>query len=92
MPAVTLAAILDQAGFPTASLVADMGGAEATLVEREPDVLRLRIRWFIFEFHPPILGPVRTEKLFDDLRAIGFRERARDDWVAAFENPHASAM
>ena len=89
VPSITLGRLLDEADFPRACLIADIEGAEASLVERESDVLRSRIRWFIFEFHPPVLGPDRTEKLFDQLQAIGFQERARDGWVAAFENPHA---
>jgi FkbM family methyltransferase len=90
VPAATLASILDEAGFTTACLIADIEGAEATLVEREPDVLRARIQWFIFEFHPPILGSDRTERLFEQLRLIGFIERGRDEWVAALENPGAN--
>ena len=87
VPATTLGSLLEAVGFPTASLIADIEGAEASLVEREPDALRSRIRWFIFEFHPPALGPDRTNELFARLQSLGFQERAREGWVVAFENP-----
>jgi FkbM family methyltransferase len=86
VPAVTLKAVLDESGYSKASVIADIEGAEASLVEREWDVLRSRVEWLIFEFHPSILGANRTERIFARLRSIGFEERARYDCVAAFEN------
>ncbi|MFI5459066.1 MAG: FkbM family methyltransferase [Isosphaerales bacterium] len=86
VPSITLGRLLEEAGFPTACLIADIEGAEASLVERESDVLGSRIRWFIFEFHPPALGPARIKNLFAQLQSVGFQERAREGWVVAFEN------
>jgi FkbM family methyltransferase len=89
VPAITLERLLDDAGFSSACLVADIEGAEASLVERESDILRSRVRWFIFEFHPQTLGPDKTNELFATLSSHGFLERAREGWVAAFENARA---
>jgi FkbM family methyltransferase len=86
VPAITLERLLKETGFPTACLVADIEGAEATLVEREAEILRSRIRWFIFEFHPLTLGSDRIDELFARLQSLGFREQGREGWVVAFEN------
>jgi FkbM family methyltransferase len=89
VPAITLLRLLDEHGFKAACLIADIEGSEAILVDREADVLRCRVPWFIFEFHPPALGSDQTSKLFARLESLGFRERAREGWVAAFENAYA---
>ena len=82
----SLAALLDKYKFDKADLIADIEGAEADLITHESNVLQSRIRWFIFENHPTVLGAARVEELLSHLSSLGFIRRATDCDVVALEN------
>jgi FkbM family methyltransferase len=83
VPAVTLANVLDSAEFGPCSVVADIEGAEADLIERELDTLRERCRFFVVEIHPSVLGEERCERIVGRLVDAGFRlrERVGSNWA-----------
>src|SRR5690606_10540813 len=72
VPAVTLEAVLDEAGFATATLLCDVEGAEVALARHELDVLRRRIACLIVETHPARVGRPATRALERALGAAGF--------------------
>jgi FkbM family methyltransferase len=86
VPAVTLGRLLEQHGFDAVSLIMDIEGSEGSLVEREPDVLRSRVRWLILELHPYVLGSDGLARMLDALHSLGFVERGQEEDVVALEN------
>jgi FkbM family methyltransferase len=83
VPTTSLKTIADAAGFDQMSVICDTEGAEATLVERELDTLRQRVRFLLVEIHPGFLGNAAASRLVETLQASGFtlRERAHDNWA-----------
>jgi len=82
----TLAKLLRETGFVHLSLVVDVEGAEADLVEREGTLLGERVRTLIVETHPSIIGGDRTARMIATIHSFGFVEVARSQQVLAFEN------
>jgi FkbM family methyltransferase len=82
----TLERLLRETGFARVSLVVDVEGAEADLVEREGTLLGERVRTLIVESHPSIIGPDRAAQMIATLRSLGFVEVARSQQVLALEN------
>jgi len=82
----TLAQLLRETRFAHVSLVVDVEGAEADLVEQEGAVLGERVRTLIVETHPSIIGVDRTARMIAAIQSVGFAEVARSQQVLAFEN------
>ena len=72
VPATSLEAIADEAGFDQISLICDVEGAEVVLVERELDTLRRRVRLLLVEIHPQIIGEEAAAGIVRALEASGF--------------------
>ena len=91
MPAVTLSELLGKHNFQTINLIADIEGAEVTLVKNESDVLRKHVMNLIMETHPEFQGPKNVAEMLTTLEDLGFElcERWHDDTkVVAFRNRH----
>ena len=68
----TVNKLLDEFDFPEAGIVCDIEGAELDVVEREFGALGPRIRFFLAEMHPAILGQVTVDRLLRRLSDLGF--------------------
>jgi FkbM family methyltransferase len=79
----SLEAIAAEAGFDRISLICDIEGAEAELVERELDTLRRRVRLLIVEIHPGVIGEEAAARMVRTLEASGFvlRDRVGRNWA-----------
>lgn len=86
VPAVTLKGILDGRGFERCTLVCDIEGGEAELVENELDVLRERVAVFIAEVHERQLGAEATARMLAALDRIGFEQVFAQDETYVFRN------
>jgi FkbM family methyltransferase len=75
--ATTLANVMERSGFERCGVVCDIEGLEADLVEREFPELGERVRYFLAETHPFIIGKERTDRLLSTLSTLGFREKER---------------
>lgn len=72
VPAVTFRALREQASFQGGSLVADIEGAEADLIEREGSLIAESIKTLILEVHPHTLGVARVDALRSRLTSLGY--------------------
>jgi FkbM family methyltransferase len=83
VPTTSLKAVADAAGFDQMSVICDTEGAEASMVERELDTLRQRVRFLLVEIHPGFLGDAVASRLVETLQASGFtlRERSHHNWA-----------
>ena len=83
VPAVTFAELRRRTDIRGGSLVADIEGAEAALVEREGELIASCIDTIILEVHPGIVGTARMAAVHDRLLALGYADAwDRDDvWV-----------
>jgi FkbM family methyltransferase len=77
-------AIADAEGFDEFTLICDVEGAEAALVEREIDVLHRRVRLLIVEIHPQILGEDTVGRLVQKLQRAGFSRHECHGIIWAF--------
>ncbi len=82
----TRAKLLRETGVAHVSLVVDIEGAEADLVEQEGTLLGERVRTLIVETHPSVVGVARTARMIATIQSVGFAEVARSQQVLAFEN------
>jgi len=78
LPATTISEILGHAGFEYCGIVCDIEGAEADLIQRELPHLRDRIRFFMAEMHPAILGKEAINRLEGKIESQGFRLFEKD--------------
>ena len=83
VPTTSLRAVADAAGFDQMSVICDVEGAEASMVERELDVLQERVRFLLVEIHPEFLGEKAASRMVETLQAAGFalRDRLGDNWA-----------
>jgi FkbM family methyltransferase len=83
VPTTSLRSLADTAGFDQMSVICDVEGAEASMVERELDMLCRRVQFLLVEIHPEFLGEEAAAKLVQTLQAGGFtlRERLGDNWA-----------
>jgi FkbM family methyltransferase len=81
--ATSLETIAAEAGFDQISLICDIEGAEAELVERELDTLCRRVHLLIVEIHPAIIGEEAASRMVRALEASGFvlRDRVGRNWA-----------
>jgi FkbM family methyltransferase len=70
--AVTLGRLLDKYDFETINIVSDIEGAEIELVEREPDVLRGRVKTLVMEAHACYCGEDKVSAMLAALARLGF--------------------
>ena len=85
VPTTTLREVVDAFGFDDCTLVCDIEGAEAELVEHEGEVLRSRVRTLLLETHETVLGADRVDRLLADVERLGFRRAHEAGSVVAFE-------
>ncbi len=64
--------LLIHGGFANAGIVCDIEGSEADIIRRELPALGDRIRFFMTEMHPKILGQQVVNDLMADLTDLGF--------------------
>jgi FkbM family methyltransferase len=69
---ITLESVLDQYGFDQCTLICDIEGAEAELIEHEFDVIRRKVKTLIIEVHPYFLGEEGVKDLLARIEALGF--------------------
>jgi len=81
--ATSLEAIVAEAEFDQISLICDIEGAEAALVERELDTLHRHVRTLLVEIHPYLIGQEAAAWINRALEGAGFalRDRAGMNWV-----------
>jgi len=68
----TITDLMAAAGFDQAGIICDVEGAELDIIKRELGPLGERVRFFMVEMHPAILGPRTVEDLLCDLEKLGF--------------------
>ena len=71
MPATNLRKIVDAFGFTMCTVICDIEGGEADLVEFDAETLRERVRTLIMEVHPH-LGSAVIKDLLAKLQDVGF--------------------
>jgi FkbM family methyltransferase len=83
VPTTSVAATADAAGFDQFTLICDIEGAEAALVETELDTLRRRVRFFLVEIHPGILGDDTVGRIVQTIQKAGFslQDRHGINWA-----------
>jgi FkbM family methyltransferase len=83
VPSVSLNAILDESGFDQISVICDVEGAEAMLVDRELDTLRNHVKFFLVEIHPDAIGAEGLSRMLQSLLAAGFvlRDQSGRNWA-----------
>jgi FkbM family methyltransferase len=76
----TISDIMTERSFDQAGIICDIEGAEFEVIRRELPVLGRRIRFFMAEMHPTILGADTVSDLLQRLQSIGFvmREQIGD--------------
>jgi FkbM family methyltransferase len=83
--ATSLGAILAEAGFDRVSLICDIEGAEAALVEREIEAIRSHVGALLVEIHPGIIGEEAAARIVRSLEASGLvlRDHFGINWAFA---------
>jgi FkbM family methyltransferase len=81
----TFGDLLAHFGFDRCTLVCDIEGAECSLVEHEPHVLRARVATLLLEVHREAL-PDATSRMLQTLQRLGFQERFCESGTYVFEN------
>jgi FkbM family methyltransferase len=87
VPSTTLGQIVDTSGFGRFSLICDIEGTEADLVDHELSLIAGRAAFILAEIHPAILGQRRADQVVENLMGAGFAlaERVGQNW--AFVGP-----
>lgn len=85
VPTLTFADLQRRTKVQNGTLIADIEGAEAALLEREGDCIAECIRTIILEVHPDVLGEHRVGALRTRLAELGFAHvwSHGDVWVLA---------
>jgi FkbM family methyltransferase len=73
--ATTVSSLLAETNFCRAGLVCDIEGGEEDIISREMPILGDRIKFFLAEMHPHLLGEDTVRKLMNNLVALGFTLR-----------------
>jgi FkbM family methyltransferase len=81
----SLAALVHRAGFERFTLICDIEGSEADLIEHELPMLAKAVAVLIIELHPRILGDERCKELLHQLEAVGFERVAMIDTTYCFQ-------
>jgi FkbM family methyltransferase len=83
VPSVSLKAILDENGFDQVSVICDIEGAEAMLVDRELDTLRNHVKFFLVEIHPNAIGAEGLSRMLQSLLEAGFilKDQSGRNWA-----------
>jgi FkbM family methyltransferase len=77
VPTTSLKATIDEHGFDQISLICDIEGAEAILVQRELETIRKHVRFFLVEIHPDLMGKDGMSLLLQTLLESGFTLQAQ---------------
>lgn len=72
VPTTTLKELLDRFDFTGCTLICDIEGGEASLVEHEAGVLRDSVALLVLEVHPWLLGSDGVAGLLGQLAGLGF--------------------
>jgi FkbM family methyltransferase len=83
VPALTLSALIEDAGFGRLNLICDIEGAEVEIVEQDADALR-KVAVFILETHPQVVGDEAAARTVEAIRALGFQVVERSGPVVVF--------
>jgi FkbM family methyltransferase len=70
---ISLQAIMDQYGFDRCTLICDIEGGEAELVEHESALIRDKVATIIIEVHAGFIGEDTTRDMLVRLESLGFR-------------------
>jgi FkbM family methyltransferase len=82
---ITLQSVLDQYGFNQCTLICDIEGAEAELVEHEFDVIMEKVRVIIIEVHEYFLGKEGVRNLLARFEELGFRYAHHEQETYVFQ-------
>jgi FkbM family methyltransferase len=82
---ITLQSVLDQYGFDQCTLICDIEGGEAELIEYESDLIRRKVKTIIIEVHKYFLGDEGVIKMLDRLEALGFRDVYHESETYVFQ-------
>jgi FkbM family methyltransferase len=88
----TLAQIAARAGFTNFSVICDIEGAEAGMIEQEIDLMRDCIPCLILEHHPKLLGRETADRLHQMLVSAGLEVRERRGQSVCYMNPRLLAQ
>lgn len=83
---ITLAQALAESGFATINLLLDVEGEEVELVKNEMACLRRRVKVFILEIHPSIVGAEAISTMLATLEQAGFQQINNHPTVRALRN------
>jgi len=67
-----VSSLMKEAGFEQAGIICDIEGAEADIIKRELPMLSPKIRFFMAEMHPEILGWSVVNELLKNMVDLGF--------------------
>src|ERR1051325_502604 len=70
---ITLQSVLDQYGFDHCTLICDIEGGEAALIEHEFDLISRKVRTIIIEVHEYFLGEAGVRSLLPGLESLIIR-------------------
>jgi hypothetical protein len=79
--ALTFADLIDRTRLRLGSLVCDIEGTEATMVEREGSLIARHIQTIVMEVHPDLLGTARVGEMRESLEALGYALLWQQDQV-----------
>jgi hypothetical protein len=77
--ATTVSSLLAEANFYRIGLVCDIEGGEEGIIVREMPILGDRIKYFLVEMHPRLIGEDAVRKLMNNLVALGFTLKEQID-------------
>lgn len=72
VPAVTLSGLIERYGFDRCTVICDIEGAEADLIQQDSAALAEHVDTFIVEWHPYTTGADRVAQLQREVEAAGF--------------------
>ena len=86
IPTVSLRSILEQFKFDSCTLICDIEGSEAELIQHESAILKQRVKTIIIEVHKWSLGEAKVEQMLADVEHLGFQKSFKFFETYVFEN------
>ena len=81
-----LLSVLEQNQFPRCTLICDIEGGEADLLDHESAVLSDRVSMLMMEVHDQLLGKERAAQVLDQIHQIGFETVFSETDTYVFQN------
>lgn len=83
---ITLEELFQLSGFSMANLVADIEGSEFDIIDKELDILKMKIKTIIVEFHPNVIGQEKFKDVLLKLKTAGFDTVHQKESVYVLKN------